>query len=179
VSFAAEDVIDILSILEAAGVQAWLDGGWGVDALLKEQTRSHADLDIVVDHQDVDLLIKVLTRHGFVIARVDSAFNAVLADARGRHVDYHVVDLQMTRTVADGTVVYGPRGLAYDVGSLEGVGLVAGRTVGCCTPSFQAKSHAQGYEPDEDDYRDVLALHRRFGTPLLPPYDTWQNRHDR
>lgn len=78
-------------------------------------------------------------------------------------------------TAADRTVVHGPRGLPYDVGSLEGVGVIAGREVRRCTASFQARSHAQGYEPD-DDYRDVLALHRRFGTPLLPPYDTWPDR---
>jgi len=35
--------------LRALGIEIWLDGGWGVDALLGEQTRPHKDLDIVVE----------------------------------------------------------------------------------------------------------------------------------
>jgi len=35
--------------LRALGIEIWLDGGWGVDALLGEQTRPHEDLDIVVE----------------------------------------------------------------------------------------------------------------------------------
>ncbi len=40
----------------------------------------------------------------------------------------------------------------------------------CCTAEFQVRSHA-GYELDEDDLRDVKALHRRFGVPLLPEHE--------
>ncbi|MGH0035700.1 MAG: nucleotidyltransferase domain-containing protein [Myxococcota bacterium] len=39
-------VLEVLETLEGAGVRAWLDGGWGVDALLGERTREHADLTI-------------------------------------------------------------------------------------------------------------------------------------
>lgn len=34
-------LVEILRLLEAAGIAVWLDGGWGVDALLGRQTRSH------------------------------------------------------------------------------------------------------------------------------------------
>lgn len=44
----ASDVIMIINALAAAGVDAWLDGGWGVDALVGEQTRPHDDLDLVI-----------------------------------------------------------------------------------------------------------------------------------
>jgi lincosamide nucleotidyltransferase A/C/D/E len=44
----AEDVLEIVTVLQSAGVRLWLDGGWGVDALLAEQTRPLADLDIAV-----------------------------------------------------------------------------------------------------------------------------------
>jgi len=33
------DVIDLYTQLENLGIEVWLDGGWGVDALLGEQTR--------------------------------------------------------------------------------------------------------------------------------------------
>lgn len=39
-------VIEVLDCLDAAEVTAWLDGGWGVDALVGSQTRPHSDLDL-------------------------------------------------------------------------------------------------------------------------------------
>jgi lincosamide nucleotidyltransferase A/C/D/E len=39
----AQDVISIYQRLMAAGIQVWLTGGWGIDALLGEQTRPHKD----------------------------------------------------------------------------------------------------------------------------------------
>jgi hypothetical protein len=43
------DVIDIYSTLGGLGIKIWIDGGWGVDALLGRQTRPHKDLDIALD----------------------------------------------------------------------------------------------------------------------------------
>ena len=44
----APDVLGVLSLLDGAGLTAWVDGGWGVDALLGETTRDHGDLDLAV-----------------------------------------------------------------------------------------------------------------------------------
>ena len=49
----AQDVIEIVELLNHHDVQVVIDGGWGVDALLGEQTRVHSDLDVAVAHQDV------------------------------------------------------------------------------------------------------------------------------
>lgn len=32
-------------------MRVWLDGGWGVDALLGRQTRPHDDMDIVIEQK--------------------------------------------------------------------------------------------------------------------------------
>lgn len=48
----AEDVI-MLTLLLEQGVQIWLDGGWGIDALLQQQTRPHKDLDVLVQLADL------------------------------------------------------------------------------------------------------------------------------
>ena len=37
----AEDVVSIYRSLSANNIQVWLTGGWGIDALLGEQTRPH------------------------------------------------------------------------------------------------------------------------------------------
>ena len=35
----AQDVVGLLDIFGEHGINFWIDGGWGVDALLGEQTR--------------------------------------------------------------------------------------------------------------------------------------------
>ena len=48
----ASELVRLLDVLEQNGVTVWLDGGWGVDALLGEQTREHDDVDLVVPRDD-------------------------------------------------------------------------------------------------------------------------------
>ena len=55
-----EGVTELLDLLGAAEVQVWLDGGWGIDALVGEQTRAHKDLDLIVRDDDVRRLREVL-----------------------------------------------------------------------------------------------------------------------
>ncbi len=163
----AQDVLHVLDLLPQAGISVWLDGGWGVDALLGEQTRPHNDLDIVLKCEDVARFMQVMGDAGFGRVAGGTPLNFVLVDGNGRQVDVHLVDLGTVTRDEHGTAVHGPSGLAYEVGSLEGRGTVLGRPVGCCTAEFQVKSHA-GYELDDDDLRDLLALHERLGLDLPP-----------
>lgn len=43
------ETVAFLDVLAAADVTPWIDGGWGVDALLGHQTREHGDLDLVIE----------------------------------------------------------------------------------------------------------------------------------
>ena len=163
------DVLHVIDLLKAAGVPVSVDGGWGVDALLGEQTRLHDDLDLALEHRDLVRFLQAMGDAGFRLLRDDGPFNKVLVDEAGRTVDYHVFDASVTRRMETGATVYGPMGLAYEVGAFEGRGAILGRPVACCTVDYQVKSH-NGYELDDDDLRDVEALHRRFGVPLLPEH---------
>ena len=58
-------LLAIISLLEADGIDVWLDGGWGVDALLEHQTREHDDLDIVVELEDASRAIELLDSLGY------------------------------------------------------------------------------------------------------------------
>lgn len=49
---ALHDVVEIVQLLNQHGIEFYVDGGWGVDALLGEQTRPHADLNIVIQPKD-------------------------------------------------------------------------------------------------------------------------------
>lgn len=51
--------------LEAGSIVAVLMGGWGVDALVGEQLRVHHDLDLIVDHDQLDMALAMLGGLGF------------------------------------------------------------------------------------------------------------------
>jgi lincosamide nucleotidyltransferase A/C/D/E len=165
----AGDVLAFLDLMDEAGIPVWIDGGWGVDALLGEQTRPHDDLDIALRFADMERFVGLMDACGYRRVQEDGPYNFVLEDEEGRQVDVHIFDDGSTQVGADRVEVYGPNGLAYEVGSLDGQGTILGRSVACCTVEFQVKSHT-GYELDENDERDVMSLHHRFGVALPPPY---------
>ncbi len=165
------DVLRVIDLLASVGVDIWLDGGWGVDALLGEQTRPHNDLDIVLKHDDVTRFMKTMKRAGFRPVEVGTSFNFVLADRAGHEVDVHVVDLGSARSDGRGVEVYGPKGQEYEVGSLDRSGAVAGRKVACCAAEFQMRWHS-GFELGEKQVQDVMALRARFDLPLPAWFDS-------
>src|SRR5262249_14766348 len=50
-------VLKLLNLMEASSIDVCLDGGWGIDALLGEETRMHSDLDIIIDREDLPRLV--------------------------------------------------------------------------------------------------------------------------
>jgi lincosamide nucleotidyltransferase A/C/D/E len=60
----AVHVSQIVGLLERKELDVWVDGGWGVDALLQESTRPHRDLDLVVRLDQVEIVRAALTTVG-------------------------------------------------------------------------------------------------------------------
>jgi len=58
------EVFAVLGALEAAGCRFWLEGGWGVDALVGHQTRPHRDVDVDVDAECGDAALAALAQLG-------------------------------------------------------------------------------------------------------------------
>lgn len=87
----AEQVVALVEAIEQSGVQVWLDGGWGVDALLRRQTRPHDDLDLVVALADAPQLRDVLAERGYALADGGVPMSVEFVDAEGRQVDVHPV----------------------------------------------------------------------------------------
>jgi lincosamide nucleotidyltransferase A/C/D/E len=96
VSVSAEDVFELLTAIEAAGLEVWVDGGWGVDALLGEQTREHQDLDLVARLEDIEPMLRALAPWHFSVAEDHRPVRCVLRDRRGRQIDVHTVTLDAT-----------------------------------------------------------------------------------
>jgi lincosamide nucleotidyltransferase A/C/D/E len=169
----AAEVLELVGLLEAAQVAVWVDGGWGVDALLGEQTRAHADLDIAVPTRHLARTRDVLADASFALVRDDGPFNVVLGDDAGRLIDVHSFDDTTTVVGADGIERHGPNGLSYEAGGFVGEGLIDGRPVKCMSAAFQMRSHT-GYTLHDTDWHDVSNLHRRFGLPIPVEYDEWR-----
>ncbi|HEU0304143.1 MAG TPA: hypothetical protein VFR32_06140 [Gaiellaceae bacterium] len=156
----AGDVVELLGAFDAAGVDVWLDGGWGVDALLGEQTREHDDLDLVVALEDMPSLVSTLELRGYGVARGEAPMSVVLLDEAGRQVDVHPV-----RFTLEGDGIYrmeDGRDWPYPAAGFSGRGTVAGRAARCLTPEVQVLCHA-GYELVATDHHDLALLRDRFG----------------
>jgi ribosomal protein S18 acetylase RimI-like enzyme len=160
----ADTVVEVLATLENASVQVWLDGGWGIDALLGEQTRGHADLDVIVSLTDVSKLQEVLLTTGFQLKAGGSAANFVMADKHGREVDVHPIEFDQrgygSFRLSDG------RRWPFPPAAFAGQGRVGDRLVRCLSADAQVQCHAQGYEPTEKDLHDMERLQECFGVAL-------------
>ncbi len=160
----ANDVVQVLDALAAAGVHAWLDGGWAVDALLAEQTRVHDDLDLVTPLDESARLEQALNERGYTLAAGGPPLSFELVDTEGHQVDVHPVSWA---TNGDGVYrMTGGEDWIYPAHGFRGVGRIAGREAPCLTAEVVLVNHTTGYALDEAHQHDARALSERFGIPL-------------
>ncbi|MGH7392990.1 MAG: nucleotidyltransferase domain-containing protein [Candidatus Rokuibacteriota bacterium] len=155
----------VYRLLQEAGIETWLQGGWGIDALLGQQTREHKDLDLLIKVDDLARLLRLLDSHGFVLKhtweenrwvvedgeRVPTAF--VVGHDDGRELDFHAVRF-------DGDDVILPAWsseLALSLADLGGMGLLDGVPVRCYSAEMQLRVHA-GYDLPPYQTEDVRRL---------------------
>jgi lincosamide nucleotidyltransferase A/C/D/E len=160
----SDAVIEFLDFMEASCIDVCLDGGWGVDALLGEQTREHSDLDIILRVEDLPRLVEVARASGYVCKPGGTETNLVLQTGSGHEVDVHAIAFDER---GFGVFVL-PDGRKWPFPPLafSGRGQIRGRGVRCLSPEAQVQCHAQGYAPDENDLRDMKLLQDRFGVVL-------------
>ena len=164
----AEDVVELVELLERNDIRVWLDGGWGVDALLEEQTRPHKDLDLVAALPDVPRMQTLLAGRGFKLVEGGPPMSFVLADEKGRHLDVHPVTWDER-----GNGIYrmqNGQDWVYPASGFAGSGSVLGQRVRCLTAETQMLLCHTGYELSEKDFREMDALHQRFGVEYPPEY---------
>lgn len=160
----AETLLEVLDALQAAAVRVVLDGGWGVDALLGEQTRPHADLDLIASASEGMNLRAALSSLGFRQKSSDSETNFVLADMNGNEVDVHLIDFDPRGygffKLPDGRV------WPFPPAAFAGQGRIRARDVPCLSVDAQVQCHGQGYAPTVKDLNDMQRLQERFGVVL-------------
>jgi lincosamide nucleotidyltransferase A/C/D/E len=163
----AQDVVELIGWLRASNVDVWLLGGWGVDALVGEQTRDHKDLDLVVRDEDLSRVSHALDEHGFRLSRGDEG-GFLLTDERDRVVDLHLVRFDDRGNGRFESEDRGP--FEHAAAAFAATGRIAGRRVACLSSEAQMTNHAWGHTPGDTDVHDMRLLHERLGTPLVPPY---------
>ena len=162
----SSSLVELLRLFESNMIQVWLDGGWGVDALLQTQTRVHKDVDIIVSILDVPKLQELLGMEGFSVQEGEPPNSFVLANGVGLEVDVHTVSFD-----DDGNGVYRMQGgedWIYPAEGFSGRGVIRGMNVKCLSPTTQVLCHTYGYIPVEKDFCDMELLAEQFGVELLP-----------
>jgi lincosamide nucleotidyltransferase A/C/D/E len=147
------DVVEVLTALQTSPVELWIDGGWGVDALIGRETRPHKDLDLMVRSLDAERVAGVLAHLGFRLAS-GSGPAGLYRDDAGRRVDLSIIAPQ-----PDGGFVHATsQGVnRYTADDLDGRGSIGGLPVRCLTASAQRRVHT-GYEPRAEDAHDLRIL---------------------
>lgn len=146
----AAEVLRVLALLE----RAWVAGGWGVDALVGEQTREHRDLDLALDARHEAAALEALARIGYAIETDWRPARVELAAADERWVDLHPVTFD-----AHG---HG-RQPDFDGGHFDYppecfvTGRIGGATVRCLSAEQQRRFHA-GYALRDVDRHDLALL---------------------
>ena len=165
----AGDATTLMRELQDGGVDACVGGGWGVDALLSEQTRVHSDLDLWLAAPELEGLFRVFVEHG--LDRIypwpgDRPWNFVLHDGRAQRVDLHLYEV-----VADGRIQYGSvlDPFLMPATALAHQGVIDGFPVRCEQPHWALRFHT-GYEPRQSDHDDVRRLCDRFHLELPAAY---------
>jgi lincosamide nucleotidyltransferase A/C/D/E len=169
-----DDVLRVLRALEAGGVPFWVAGGWGVDALAGRQTRSHRDLDIVIDDYDRNLAraIAALAPLGFRLVssqerRAWMPHNTVLEDGRRRGVDLD--SLNWDKLAAE----FGPPGSDRDARPqfeqrVFAEGSIGGQATPCLSAEAQSLFHSL-FELTAHQQHDVAILCDELGAWIPDP----------
>lgn len=172
----SEDAIYLYRCLADHGIPIWLSGGWGIDALLGEQTRPHKDLDAILLLDDMLPMCELLAKDGFHLKELwsenawtldregnQTATAFILQDSLGREVDVHAIRLDEQ---GNGIPAWAASDeFIFNSEDLSGSGRIAGFPVHCISAQGQVKCHL-GYELPQYQVHDLERLQSKTGVPL-------------
>ena len=150
-AFGPDQVVQVVGALARCGVDAWVAGGWGVDALLGRQTRRHGDLDLIAAG-NLTKARACLEALGFrLVARDIAAGTAfpdrvLFQDSRGRWIDLHPLQ-DAAIPAANDTFRLAPADVT--------VGAVAGCPVPCLSAQCQWRLLQEGHPLHESDRHHI------------------------
>src|SRR5215218_2310816 len=150
---------DVMSVIDAArsvGCRFWLEGGWGMEALVGHQTRPHRDVDLDFDADFEDAILAALAELGYVVETDWRPNRVELAAPGSRWVDLHPLvihaDCNARQAALDG-------GWHEFDKSWFTTGSLGGEPVPCVSLEAQRLFHS-GYELRRVDLLDLAQLDR-------------------
>ncbi|MGJ6981626.1 nucleotidyltransferase domain-containing protein [Aestuariimicrobium soli] len=168
----ADEVVALVDRLESEGITYQVNGGWGVDALVGEQTREHSDVDVFVDGEAFESVSDWLLARGYTEEQdflPVAVWYVQATDERINRVDLH-------------PMVLDDDGNGYQSGEKEQyfhhpadartTGTIAGRSVVVGNRDHLISLH-QGYLPQASDLHNLMQLEKLRGHDVgrveLPP----------
>ncbi len=156
-------LLDVLHRLQNFDVR--LGGGWGVDVLVGQTTRSHHDVDLFVPVDRVEGAIGELAGDGFQVVLGEAPWRVVMAGPGGERVDLNGLVYR-----ADGHATQTDDGGDLEVFPAWGWTdrTIADRRVVCLTAELQRLKH-RGYSSRPVDQADLAALAHLVEPPIFDP----------
>lgn len=150
------DAVEIITLFRSKGIQLYLDGGWGVDALVGFESRIHNDMDIFIERQYKERAIKLLKDNGYheTVMEYTTPDHSLWQEDSARIIDLHI----FSHNDNDDIIFEGE---IFPKEVFSGKGRINDIEVDCITPEWQVIFHS-GYELDNNDIKDVLLLCNRF-----------------
>lgn len=156
-----DEVLRIVQTIKQNHLPFWLDGGWGVDALLGEQTRTHKDLDLCIYLSDAEKVKKTLEQIGYTDITDESPTRLILRDTNDHRVDLHLLVFEEN---GDGKQNYNGGFNLYPANGLNSEGQIGRMSVACLSPQLQI-SFRTTYKPNEKSKHDIQVLSDKFNIP--------------
>ena len=156
----ADDVLAVLALFRTAGVDVWIGGGWGIDALVGRETRPHQDLDLMHRVEQEPTVIAVLAAAGFAETLDWRPVRFVVTHPAGQEIDLHPLSF-----APDGSALQASlepdRPFVYPARCFV-TGRIGDAAVPCLSAEQQVHFH-HGYEPKDRDRHDMAQLRAAFG----------------
>ncbi len=161
------NAVEIISLFRSKGIQIYLDGGWGVDALVGFESRVHNDIDIFIEQRNKERAIKLLKNNGYTetVMEYTTLDHTVWQDDKEKIIDLHIFSRNN-----NGDLVF--EGDTFPKEAFSGKGRIGNLEVDCITPEWQVRFHS-GYQLDDNDLKDILMLCNKFD--LAVPDEISQN----
>lgn len=156
----APDVLCVLSLLREAGTDVVIAGGWGIDALLGEETRPHQDLDLLHRREQEPALVAALVAAGYAQSVDWRPVRFVLRHPSGAEIDLHPLEFAPDGSATQSS--FDPLEPFCYPAECFVTGTIGGTPVRCISVRQQVEFH-QGYDPGPADLHDMALLRGEFG----------------
>lgn len=148
----------IIDILAELNIRYWIEGGWGIDVLIGNQTREHRDVDIDFDAAYENILMDRLREIGYQITTDCRPTRVELYHPIHGYIDVHPLIISETGDAKQAN----PEGGWFNLeANWFSESAFEARIIPCISVEGQRLFHS-GYELREIDKADLKRLNDTF-----------------